>query len=186
MHRLTRPLTILFAAIAVALTLSACDTTTSATQKEDTARQHTYSTLTSKQPAASMGYSPTRETKNRWIKTWDDPSKLSYVYLLNAAGDTIGYYVLTGLPVSYCTSLIPPYTWVDRPGDGSSEKVQAPAPSVDGTYSSGSNCAVFYGFDATSGAYIEYTTGQGINALVYDQPLPRFKDAEPLGQARQK
>lgn len=34
-----------------------------------------------------MKYSPTRETINKWIETWDKPGKLSYVYLQNANGE---------------------------------------------------------------------------------------------------
>lgn len=179
-----------FAVFAVFM-LTACDfeeTGTGAGQAtENKTRQSTYNKLVTQQPAHSMDYSPTRATKNFWIDTWGKKGKLSYVYLLNTTGDTIGYYVLDGLPVSYCTSLTVPYQVqkVDTPGEGGAAVV-VPGPSVDGTFSSSANCNVFYGKDATSGAYVEYTTGQGLNALLYDQPLPRFKDAQPLGQATTK
>lgn len=153
-------------------------------QSENKSRQDTYNNLVESQPAGKMDYSPTRETKNFWIKTWDQRGKLSYVYMLNANGQAIGYFVLVGLPVSYCTSLIPPYQKIDahRAGGGSDEIV-VPAPSVDGTYSSSANCSTYYGKDAVSGAYIEYTAGNGNNVLIFDQPMPQYGDARPLGAA---
>lgn len=178
MRRLTLFLTALLAAVLLTACTSGAPT---AQENEDKSRQSNYEKLAKSQPAATMDYSPTRATKNYWVETWGEPGKLSYVYLLNSVGDTIGYYVLEGLPVSYCTSLIPPYQLHDVKDDGYGPNLVVPGPSIDGTYGSSANCNVFYGKDATTGSYVEYTTGQGINALLYDQPLPRFADAEPLG-----
>lgn len=92
--------------------------------------------------------------------------------------------VLEGLPVSYCTSLIPPYQIIKPEITGDNNvPLAVPGPSVDGTYSSSANCNTYYGKDATSGAYIEYTAGLGINVLLYDQPLPR-QDVQPLGPTK--
>ena len=184
-----RPLTrVLLVGIVIALAvivLAGCSTSTpSAGEKEDKSRQGSYETLVQNQPAHKMSYSPTRETKNFWIDTWGKRGKLSYVYLMNGQGDVFGYFILSGLPVSYCTGLVPPmqeYT-VDGPAS-ENQGVLGPAPSVDGTYSSGANCNVFYGKDAVSGAYVEYTTGMGINALLFDAPLPQYGDAKPMGKA---
>lgn len=150
---------------------------------ENKSRQSNYNKLVTQQPAHAMTYSPTRATKNFWIDTWSQPNKLAYVYLINAGGDTIGYYITKGLPVSYCTSLIPPYQLQQADLGEYNGKVVVPGPSVDGTFSSSSNCNEFYGQDATSNMYIEYSTGQGINALIYDRPVDRFKAAQPLGEA---
>lgn len=166
------------AGLGLLLSAGACDETDTAAGRDDTIRQSSYEQLQSNQPAESMSYSPTRATKNFWIKTWNQPGKLSYVYLQNSDGALIGYYVLKGLPVSYCVSLVPPTvpTWNSS---GSGLLVQQP--SVDGTYSSGQDCSTKYGEDATTGAYIEFTVGNGQNVLLYDQPLPR-QDVQPLGQ----
>ncbi len=142
---------------------------------------NTYDKLVANQPAHSMDFSPTRATKNFWIDTWGkNPGKLSYVYLQSADGKLLGYYVLEGLPVNYCTSLVPTYE-INSSENG---KVVVPRPSMDGTWSSGSGgCNAYYGKDATSGAYIEYTAGLGINVLLYDAPLAR-QDVQPLGNTR--
>lgn len=166
-------------ALAAGIALTGCEIESSAQEKEDASRTKTYTNLVKSQPAETMKYSPTRETKNFWIRTWDEKGKLSYVYLMNGSGDVFGYFILEGLPVSYCTGLIPPVK-VDSDTDG---KALVPQPSIDGTYSSGSNCSAFYGKDAVSGAYMEYTVGMGINALIFDQPMSQFGAAEPLGDA---
>ena len=171
-------------ALAVVLLAGCAASKPSAGEKEDKGRQNTYEKLVQNQPAHTMSYSPTRETKNFWIDTWGKKGKLSYVYLMNGDGEVFGYFIFSGLPVSYCTGLVPPmreYT-VDGPSS-ENQGVLGPAPSVDGTYSSGSNCDVFYGKDAVSGAYIEYTTGMGINALLFDAPLPQYGAAKPMGTA---
>lgn len=152
----------------------------SAQEREAKARQDTYERLQSAQPAKSMGYSPTRETINFWIDTWDEPGKLSYVYLQGATGNMLGYYVFEGLPVNYCAALTPTYDFESRDSTDGNADIMVPAPSVDGVYYSGGQCMTYYGKDATSGSYLEYTAGLGINVLVYEQPLPR-QDVEPLG-----
>lgn len=157
---------------------------TSGQKQDNDSRQSNYDRLVRNQPAATMDYSPTRATKNFWIETWGEKGKLSYVYLMNGQGEVFGYFVLEGLPVSYCTGLIPPYQLVRGDASEGDQDFVVPGPSVDGTYSSGSNCSAFYGKDATSGSYIEYTVGMGINALIFDQPMPQYGAAEPLGDAK--
>lgn len=165
------------AGLAVLLGASTCEESGQA--QENTSRQGNYDRLVEAQPAQSMNFSPTRETKNFWIETWDEPGKVAYVYMQNANGDITGYYVFEGLPVSYCTSLIPPYQ-IDSSGNG---KVVIPAPSIDGTFASSSNCNAFYGKDAVTGGYMEYTVGMGNNPMIFDQPVQRqaFAESQPLG-----
>lgn len=164
-----------------ALILSACTSgKPSAVKQEQKTQQTSYEQLAAQEPAHSMQYSPTRKTINFWIDTWNKPGKLAYVYLQNANGDLIGYYVLIGPPVSMCTALTPTWQFVAQP-DSDTKSHQVPAPGVDGVYYSGGECNTYYGEDATSHAYIEYTAGLGINVLLYDQPLPNHPNVQPLG-----
>ncbi|MGW5267197.1 hypothetical protein ACWEQ4_00965 [Rhodococcus sp. NPDC003994] len=169
------------AALAAVGLLAGCtdDKVETSANKERTSVGDTYDGLVARQPAHTMQYSPTRETKNFWIDTWDEPGKLSYVYLQNANGGIVGYFVLEGLPVDKCTALVPTFD-VNSDTYG---KVVTPRPSVDGTWSSGSNCNTYYGKDATSGAYIEYTAGAGQSVLLFDRPMARAADAPALGDA---
>jgi hypothetical protein len=147
--------------------------------------QSNYDKLVKNQPAHEGPYSPTRDTKNFWIDTWmHDPKKLSYVYITQ--GDKTGYFVLQGLPVSYCTSLLPPeqYHRYDMGEDGSAGLLLK-APSMDGSYSSGADCTTKYGKDATTGAYVEFTVGQNQSYFLYDQPMPSvYPDAVNKGPTK--
>lgn len=186
MRTLTRTVAALAAVLMLAVGLSACEDmgpTQTATQKEDSTRTKAQEDLVAKQPAHTGDFSPTRATKNFWIDTWmQEKGKLSYVYILNANGEVSDYGVFEGLPVSYCTGLIPPYTWVDVPGDEDDIKQMAPAPSIDGTFSSGGDCNTKYGKDSTTGAYVEFSVALGQSYRAYDQPLPanRLTGATPL------
>jgi len=175
MRPVKKTLTLVATAI-LALGLAACDGEDSSTSAERTRQGESYDHLVANQPAKSMTYSPTRETINFWIDTWNEPGKLSYVYLQGANGDLLGYYILEGLPVSYCAMLTPNY----KIHVGANNSLAVPAPGMDGAYYSGDQCNAYYGKDATTGAYVEYTAGLGINVLLYDAPLPR-QDVQPLG-----
>lgn len=184
MHRFVKIAGAAVSALALALGATACeDGETDTATKERTIRNGGYDTLAGKQPAKTMQYSPTRETINFWVDTWNKPGKLSYVYLQNSEGKLIGYYVLKGLPVSYCSANTPNYEiWEDPDENGA---LLLPAPGLDGTYeASGAACTTYYGQDATTGAYIEYTVGLGINVLLYDQPLPQHNNVPPLGPTK--
>ena len=170
----------------VIIALSGCEfetyeTSQSAAKQENSIRQSNYERLAESQPAHEMNYSPTRATKNFWIDTWGTPGKLSYVYLMNGTGDLIGYYIFEGLPVSYGVSLVPPYEVLHNVDLGEYHgDIVVPSPSIDGTYASAANVNTFYGKDALTGMYIEYTVGFGINALLYSEPMPLQGREEPL------
>lgn len=163
------------------LLVAACEDGSSGSSQssESDRRQDSYDRLVAGQPAETMDFSPSRETINFWISTWEQEGKLSFVYLQGANGELLGYYVLEGLPVSYCAALTPNYEIIRR-GDGQGAMISVPAPGVDGVYYSGGQCDTYFGKGATTGAYLEYTAGLGINVLLYDEPLPR-QDVQPLG-----
>jgi hypothetical protein len=153
----------------------------SSQERESESRGLSYDAQVANQPAQRMEYSPTRDTINFWINTWDEPDKVSFVYLQNANGDLIGYYVMKGLPVNMCAALTPTYELKNVDAVGGSQDIMVPAPSVDGVYYSGGQCMTYYGRDATTDTYLEFTAGLGINVLLYEEPLPRSVDVQPLG-----
>jgi hypothetical protein len=179
--KLKKPL-ISVAALGAALLLTAasCDDSPSSTASEAQSQRNSYDAQVKRQPAHSMHYSPTRDTINGWIDTWDDPNAVSYVYLQGGDGKLLGYYVLKGRPVTMCAALTPTWQFVGTPNDGSDVRdQQVPAPGVDGVYYSGDQCNDYYGF-TTDGTYIEYTVGQGINVLLYNTPLPQANNVPNL------
>jgi len=176
MRSVLKKLSIPLLTVAVLLILSACEIEESAQDKETDRQQTTYEKLSEKEPAKEMTNPKTRETINFFTDTWNEEGQLAYVYLQNSEGKMIGYYALDGPPVSMCTSLTPNYR-VDSSGNG---KVVTPAPGTDGVYRGSEDCSRYYGKDATTGAYIEFTTGMGINMLLYTEPLTNHPNVENL------
>ncbi|MFJ8345102.1 hypothetical protein ACIQ9J_01740 [Streptomyces sp. NPDC094153] len=188
MRRLTHRILATTTVVGIALGATACsgDDKPTSRAKESSARSSNYDQLVARQPAHTGSYSPTRETKNFWVDTWmKQPGKLSYVYIQNANG-SFGYFVLKGLPVTYCVSLLPPEVKTRADLGQYDGDLIVQGPSMDGTYSSNSNCNSYYGKDAVTGAYVEFSVGQNQSYFLYDQPLdlPQYKDAKPLGPSR--
>lgn len=169
-----RRVMILVAILVSMLVIAGCSEQ-SASEKENQAKSQNYTNLQNQQPTGSMDYSPTRETINFWMDTWDENGKISYVYLFAANGQEIGYYVFEGLPVSYCASQTQPeeYSWQNG------EQFQEIAPSMDGAFYAQCPQGVYYGKDAGTGSFIEFSTGGSQNYLLTEQPLDR-PDVEPL------
>lgn len=167
-------------AVAALLTMGSSCEDNSGQAKDGKARQVGFDALQAKQPATYMEYSPTRNGIKFFADKWGkDPNKLSYAYLLNMNGDVIGYYVLKGLPISYCAQMLPPQVR----DNGGASTIVVPAPGVDGAYYSGnSGCTQYYGIDATTNSYIEFSVGGGISFLVHEQPIGRPEtDRRALG-----
>lgn len=177
----TRTITRTAVAAVTALTLgaglTACEDDSSQS-KETEAKQRNYDQLVANQPAGKMDYSPTREAINQWVKTWGKRGKLSYVYIQNARGE-YGYFVMKGLPVARCEMLTP----TEKVDSSSNGKVVVALPGMDGVYSAGSTCNAYYGFDATTGAYIEFTVGTNQSFFLFDKPMtmPEYASAQQLG-----
>ncbi|MEV8286749.1 hypothetical protein [Streptomyces niveus] len=165
------------AALVLGLGLTACEDDSSQS-KETKAKQKSYDQLVANQPAGRMEYSPTREAINQWVETWGKRGKLSYVYIQNGKGE-YGYFVMKGMPVARCQMLTPTEK-VDRSSQGS---VVVGLPGMDGTYSAGSMCDTYYGFDATTGVFMEFTVGTNQSFFLFDKPMtmPEYASATQLG-----
>lgn len=156
--------------------LTACEES-EAEKSEKGVQDGNYERLVKMEPAKEVTNPKTRETVNFFTETWNEKDQLAYVYLQNSDGDMIGYYALDGPPVSMCTALTPP----DRlAGSGYHDSTLRQAPGIDGVFRSAEDCSRYYGKDATSGAYIEFTVGMGINMLLYTEPLTNHPNVENL------
>jgi hypothetical protein len=176
MKKFTRMALATVVALVVGLALTSC--TDSSQDKENKVKQENYDHLVAQQPAGRMAYSPTREAINQWIRTWGKRGKLSYVYIQNANGE-YGYFIMKGLPVPRCKMLTP----TERVESSSHGVAVLAQPGMDGTYSSGSTCNAYYGFDATTGAYMEFTVGTNQSFFLFDKPMtmPEYASAKQLG-----
>lgn len=171
------------ACVALASGVAACESEESATKTAQKDRTKGVESLRKEQKVKTMQWSPTLNTVNRWAETWGKKGKVSYVYMQRQDGSFAGYYVLDGLPVNYCTSGAPTYTREDIPNDGSNLEEQVPAPASDGAYYGGCDASRYYGFDAVTGQYIEYTDGMVLTAVLSDQPLTLDKQPKPFGSS---
>lgn len=170
-------LRVMIGLVTVVLLLGACETQSDTYKSEMEVQSGTYKHLVEKEPAKNMTNPKTRETINFWTETWNNPEQLAYVYLQNSNGDMIGYYVLDGSPVSMCASLTPNYDTIHSSNGG---YTVIPTPGIDGVYRSAEDCSRYFGKDATSGAYVEFTVGMGINMLLYTEPLTNHPNVENL------
>ncbi|MDN5819692.1 MAG: hypothetical protein L0H36_01065 [bacterium] len=162
--------------------LSGCDSDDDSTEQSREVLKSGNEKVYKNQPPESLEYSYSRENVNFWVETWGKtPGKSAYVYLMNNQGEPFGYFVTDGPPVSYCAMLNTPYDIKKYNGT----QVVVPLPGTDGVYYTGEgSCNTYYGRDATTGSYIEFTVGNGINYLLYDQPMDFHgaADPTPLGQ----
>lgn len=158
--------TVLFAA-------ESCEGDTSAAGQAGADRDKAVEGIRKEQPVSIMNYSPTLQNINRWADTWGEKGKVAYVYMKRADGTFDGYYVMDGLPTNYCVGGSPPYAMEDLAGDENTADIQVPAPGLDGAYYGGCDPSRYYGFDAVTGQYIEYTDGMVLTAVLSDQPLPQ-------------
>lgn len=171
-----RKLLIMLSVAIVVITMTACVESSEAEQSERDVQDSNYKRLVKKEPAKEVTNAKTRETINFFTETWNEEGQLAYVYLQNSDGDMIGYYVLDGPPVSMCTALTSP----DKVRGGSDSRVVTQAPGIDGVYRSDEDCSRYYGKDASTGSYIEFTVGMGINMLLYTEPLTNHPNVENL------
>src|SRR5699024_4105617 len=153
---------ILIAVSILLIMLVACGVEESAEKSEKGVQDSNYEKLVKMEPAKEVTNPKTRETVNFFTETWNEEGQLAYVYLQNSDGKMIGYYVLDGPPVSMCTALTPPDRTERKGSDGITTRQ---APGIDGVYRSDEDCSRYYGKDASTGAYVEFTTGMGINML---------------------
>jgi len=151
-----------------------------AQKKESATQQDSYNKLVAEAPAHEVTNPVNRNTINFYVDTWNKPGAKAYVYLQNSEGNLLGYYVLDGPPVSMCTALTPTYKLTDPGGSSDNGDIVVPAPGIDGVYYSGGECNTYYGKDATTGAYVQFTLGLGINELLYNQPLPNHPNVTNL------
>ena len=73
--------------------------------------------------------------------------------------------------------------------DSSAEgKVVVSLPGMDGVCSARSMCNAYYGFDVTTGAYIEFTVGTNQSFFLFDKPMtmPEYASAKQLGPSSVK
>lgn len=111
------------------------------------------------QPPPLLNYSLERQNLINYAKTWNDPTRVSYIYLLTQMGTIMAYYAVKGKVSSVNSMLTDPTQVLDVPANrcfSGSCVLQVPSPQMDGSYGpNGSNGTIF--FFTTSGALVQWS-----------------------------
>lgn len=175
-----RKLIVLISLLVSLFIVAGCSESNSAREKEQEVQNKSNETLVNNQPAEAMDYSPTRNTAKKWANTWEEKGKIAYVYFSNMQGEQTGYFILDGLPVSYNASLTPTQRIQETFESGVAIMNN---PAMDGMYYGAGSDSRYYGYDAVSGAYLEWSANGGQEFFITDQPLSNVPEAKPLGDA---
>jgi len=100
-----------------------------------------------------------RENVAAWFMNWDTPGKISYLYIFTQQG-CIGYFVVSGKPISNRSYLLPEYTYFNN--------YTKQAPSLDGTF--GEDLQGIR-FRTANGTWHEFG-GTNFSYIYADRPIP--------------
>lgn len=155
----------------VILTGEGCDsiTSTQSTQEQEQAVvQETHARQAIAVPLPHLDNSLERINIKKRLETFDDPNKVSYIYLVNY-GRVMAFYTIKGKVTSGNKRLTPTQTIEQRgscgnyTGDNCALSSQE-SPELDGSY--GSSAPYIY-FWTTEGAYVQWSG----DYMLVDQPL---------------
>jgi hypothetical protein len=122
------------------------------------------SKLETLQPAPSIEYSNARDALIKRATTFNDPNKVSYIYLISKQGTVMAFYTVKGTVVPLSSYLVPDDNIVKDPyydytGSTSSSAVTKSQglviqnPDIDGTYGSNGDGIFFY---TTDDVYVQW------------------------------
>lgn len=122
--------------------------------------QKTQKTFLEQQPVPEINYSVERQNVIERIKRWNDPNKVSYIYLLSDTGTILSYFTIKGKVTALNSFVTPmqqiiqdPYVEYSSNGGYSGAGQVVDAPDELGTYGE-NNQGIF--FFLTDGTYMEW------------------------------
>ena len=121
--------------------------------------------LNKAQPPVQIDWSLERDNLNKRIERWNDPNKVSYIYLLGDNGNIISYFPIKG-KVSSVNSMLSTNLQIVEDPDGSYDagSLLVESPNFDGSYGTNGDAIFFF---TTDGTYMEWA-GQ---YLLSDNPI---------------
>lgn len=124
------------------------------------------------QPAEKLDWSLEREQLNERLKLWNDPNKISYIYLMSDTGTMVGYFPIKG-KVSSVNSKLTNTSQLIYNDYSTSDVVNGvvESPDMDGSYGSNGDAVFFF---LTDGTYMEWNG----KFLLCDNPIKLTQ--EPL------
>lgn len=141
----------------LALTLAGCYDGTASKEQQMTERNQEH--LLDIQPPTQLDWSLERENINKRTKLWNDPNKVSYIYLISY-GKVMAFYVIKGKASSVNSQITNPEQLIRTP----SGRYLMPSPAEDGSYGENGDAIFFF---TTDGAYVEWAG----EYMLADKPL---------------
>lgn len=135
-----------------------------ATEQEDQLQNQ--ASLSNNQKPPSLSWSLERQNLIERVNRWNDPNKVSYIYLLSDNGVIMGFFAIKGKVSSLNSYLTGSQTFINDPtcyGEGCSSLLME-SPDYDGSYGDNGQGVFFF---LTDGTYMEWN---GMYLLA-DQPL---------------
>ena len=112
------------------------------------------------QPAEKLDWSLERDQINKRIKLWNNPNKVSYIYLVSF-GKVMAFYTIKGKVSSVNSQITNPQQLVKV----YEERMHAlPSPAEDGSYGTNGDAVYFF---TTDGTYVEWRG----DYMLCDKPL---------------
>ena len=125
------------------------------------------SALLKSQPPVHLDWSLERENINKRTTLWNDPNKVSYIYLVNY-GKIMAFYVVKGKVSSVNSQITNPQQLATRryPRQAGFDYAEGvlPSPAEDGSYGTNGDAVFFF---TTDGAYVEWMG----DYMLCDKPL---------------
>lgn len=128
------------------------------------------------QPPVSLDWSLERENINKRTKLWNDPNKVSYIYLVNY-GKVMAFYTIKGKVSSVNSQITNTEQVVWKDGYQSIAGVTIPSPAEDGSYGTNGDAIFFF---TTEGAYVEWAG----DYMLVDQPLKLTTQPELIREVK--
>jgi hypothetical protein len=132
--------------------------------------------LYSAQPPIDLSWSLERDNINKRTNLWNNPNKVSYIYLVNY-GKVMAFFTIKGKVSSVNSQITNTQQIVDDPWHPMGHAL--PSPAEDGSYGSNGDAIFFF---TTEGAYVEWKG----DYMLSDYPLKLATPPELVRQIASK
>lgn len=134
--------------------------------KEQDLTEQNQSRLLKNQPPPKLDWSLERENITKRTNLWNDPNKVSYIYLVSY-GKVMAFYSIKGKVSSVNSQITNPEQVIDSNSAYNlynGNALTIPSPSEDGSYGTNGDAIFFF---TTEGTYVEWAGSY----MLADQPL---------------
>ena len=147
------------ALFATALLNTGCISTDSTSDKEQAKTEENQLRLLTTQPPESLDWSLERDQINKRTRLWNDPNKVSYIYLISY-GKVMAFYTIKGKVSSVNSQITNP----EQIKYYRQSLTTLPSPAEDGSYGSNGDGIFFF---TTEKTYVEWAGSY----MLCDKPL---------------